>query len=167
MMLFKRGFIILSLLCLIFLLVILEVEASSSNSNDKDPFRSLGIPDLNPKALLSEIDDESSKKDPNKASGKGAVLKTIDDLPNFLKNSSLNEEEGVKTLTRFLIQDDFTLKKYGVVYDQSGFDGLVSGERIAPIGTEDRLQQRARSTANIWVSLKYILIFITSLYYYI
>lgn len=167
MMLFKRGFIILSLLCLIFLLVILEVEASSSNSNDKDPFRSLGIPDLNPKALLSEIDDESSKKDPNKASGKGAVLKTIDDLPNFLKNSNLNEEEGVKTLTRFLIQDDFTLKKYGVVYDQSGFDGLVSGERIAPIGTEDRLQQRARSTANIWVSLNYILIFIISLYYYI
>jgi hypothetical protein len=168
MMLLKRGFIILSLICLILLLLMLEVETSSSNSNDKDPFRSLGIPDLNPKALLSEIDDESSKKDPNKASGKGAILKTIDDLPNFLKNSNLNEDDGVKTLTRFLIQDDFTLKKYGVVYDQSGFDGLVSGERIAPIGTEDRLQQRARSTANIWVRLKLNFVnFLLLIYFYV
>jgi hypothetical protein len=54
-------------------------------------------------------------------------------------------------LTRFLIQDDFQLKKYGVVYDQSGFDGLTSGELIAPIGTEERVQQIARSAANIWV----------------
>ena len=151
MMLLKRGFIILSFLCLILLLLMLEVKTSASNSGDKDPFKSLGIPDLNPKALLTELDDEAGKRDPNKGTVKGAVLKTIEDLPNFLKNSSLNEEEGVKTLTRFLIQDDFTLKKFGVVYDQSGFDGLVSGERVAPIGTEDRLMQRARSAANIWV----------------
>ncbi len=151
MMLLKGGFIILSFLCLILLLLMLEVKTSASNSGDKDPFKSLGIPDLNPKALLTELDDEVGKRDPNKGSVKGAVLKTIEDLPNFLKNSSLNEEEGVKTLTRFLIQDDFTLKKFGVVYDQSGFDGLVSGERVAPIGTEDRLMQRARSAANIWV----------------
>jgi hypothetical protein len=150
-MLLKGGFIILSFLCLILLLLMLEVKTSASNSGDKDPFKSLGIPDLNPKALLTELDDEVGKRDPNKGSVKGAVLKTIEDLPNFLKNSSLNEEEGVKTLTRFLIQDDFTLKKFGVVYDQSGFDGLVSGERVAPIGTEDRLMQRARSAANIWV----------------
>jgi len=125
----------------------------SSALTEKDPFKSLGIPDLNPKALLSELDEESNRKE-KKEKGSGLPqLKSIEDLPKFLKSSNLNEEEGVKVLTRFLIQDDFTLKKYGVVYDQSGFDGINSGERIAPIGTEDRLVQRARSAGNIWVSI--------------
>jgi hypothetical protein len=153
MMLSKRGFVILSFLTLIFMLLIIEIKSSSSNNADRDPFKSLGIPDLNPKALLSEIDEETTRKDPNKHNGKGLpILKTIEDLPAFLKSSNLNEEEGVKVLTRFLIQDDFTLKKYGVVYDQTGFDGITSGERTAPVGTEERLMQRARSTGNIWVS---------------
>ena len=78
-------------------------------------------------------------------------LRSIEDVPAFLKNGNMDEDEGVKILTRFLIQDDFQLKKYGVVYDQSGFDGLTSGELIAPIGTEERVQQIARSAANIWV----------------
>ena len=118
------------------------------NVEEKDPFKSLGIPDLNPKQLLDEIDNHSKKK-----TEKDSVpqLKSIDDLPNFLKNSKLNEEEGIKVLTRFLIQDDFTLKKYGVVYDQTGFDGISQHEKIAPVGTEERLQQRARSASNIWV----------------
>jgi hypothetical protein len=118
----------------------------------------LGIPDLNPKNLLQEIEGESSGS-AKKGKSKGLPqLKTIDDLPNFLKSSNLNEDDGIKILTRFLIQDDFTLKKYGVVYDQSGFDGIISGERIAPIGTEERLTQRARSAANIWV--KYLNLYI-------
>ena len=70
-----------------------------------------------------------------------------------MKSSNLNEEEGVKVLTRFLIQDNFTLKKYGVFYDQTGFDGIGNGERTNPIGTEDRLVQRARSAANIWIRI--------------
>jgi hypothetical protein len=120
------------------------------NVEEKDPFKSLGIPDINPKQLLDEIDKETKKK-PEKESI--PQLKSIDDLPNFLKNSKLNEEEGIKVLTRFLIQDDFTLKKYGVVYDQTGFDGISPHEKIAPLGTEERLQQRARSASNIWVLL--------------
>jgi len=153
-MLTKRRFAIFSLLALIFFFISSEIKCSSnSNSNnDKDPFKSLGIPDLNPKSLLNEIEEETTKKDINKPGTKGTVvLKSIDDLPNFLKSNNLNEEEGVKVLTRFLIQDDFQLKKFGVVYDQTGFDGITSGERIAPIGTEERLIQRARSSANIWV----------------
>jgi hypothetical protein len=150
-MLLKRGFVIYACIFVFFLLGSGEVSGSSSNSNEKDPFKSLGIPDLNPKALLSEIEDEPKN---TKGDSKSLPqLKTIDDLPNFLKSSNLNEEEGVKVLTRFLIQDDFTLKKYGVVYDQTGFDGITGGERIAPIGSEERLTQRSRSAANIWVSL--------------
>jgi hypothetical protein len=128
-----------------------NAECVKFNVEEKDPFKSLGIPDLNPKQLLDEIDNETKKK-ANKESV--PQLKSIEDLPNFLKNSKLNEEEGVKVLTRFLIQDDFTLKKYGVVYDQTGFDGISQHEKVAPVGTEERLQQRARSASNIWVIIE-------------
>jgi hypothetical protein len=138
------------LLCL-WLSLLNESSCNSSNAADKDPFKSLGIPDLNPNQLLSEIEgNENAKKNEKE---KKVQLKTIEDLPNFLKNSKMNEEEGIKVLTRFLIQDDLTLKKYGVVYDQTGFDGITSGERIAPIGTEERLVQRSRSSSNIWVNI--------------
>ncbi len=148
----KLLYVRLSFLITIISNLIVLITANSSSSNERDPFRSLGIPDLNPKALLSEIEEETNTKYSKKSNKKSLPqLRTIDDLPNFLKNSNLNEEDGVKVLTRFLIQDDFTLKKYGVVYDQTGFDGITSGERMAPIGTEERLMQRARSSANIWV----------------
>lgn len=136
------------LLC--FIGTCLFAAVAATDSNDKDPFKSLGIPDLNPKALLNELEQSQTQKSREKSKGV-ATLRTIDDLPNFLKNSSLNEQDGIKVLTRFLIQDDYTLKKYGVVYDQTGFDGITSGERVAPIGTDERLQQRSRSAANIWV----------------
>ena len=130
--------------------------------NDKDPFNALGIPDLNPKTLLMEIDQENNK---NKPKNEAPQLKTIDDLPNFLQKSNLSEDEGIKVLTRFLIQvnitftqDDLTLKKYGVVYDQNGFDGLPKAEPLAPIGTDERLVQRARSAANIWVFIPLYLV---------
>lgn len=54
-----------------------------------------------------------------------------------------------------MIQDDYTLKKFGVVYDQTGFDGLNKDENIMPIGTEERLIQRSKSAANIWFKGKY------------
>ena len=140
----------------------LKPKAKPKPKNENDPFNALGIPDLNPKALLMEIDQENNKNKPKKETLR---LKTIDDLPNFLQKSNLSEDEGIKVLTRFLIQvsqnillkDDLTLKKYGVVYDQTGFDGLPTAEALAPIGTDERLTQRARSAANIWVLTKYLL----------
>ena len=72
------------------------------NGNSKDPFSALGIPDLNPKALLQEIENEGGKKGDRE--DKVVQLKSIEDLPKFLANSKLNEEEGIKILTRFLIQ---------------------------------------------------------------
>jgi hypothetical protein len=100
------------------------------------------------------MEEIENKSDNSKSKGM-PTLKSMDDLPNFLKSTNANEEEAIKILTRFLIQDDFTLKKYGVVYDQTGFDGLGKEEVIASIGTEERLNQRAKSSANIWFKEKY------------
>jgi hypothetical protein len=153
MKLCKKGSFIYILIYFSFISSSLCFE-SSGGGTDNDPFRSLGIPDLNPKQLLEEL-DTSNKKTNNEEIPK---LKSIEDLPNFLKNTKMNEEEAVKVLTRFLIQDDITLKKYGVVYDQSGFDGIQHNEKISPIGTEERLTQRARSAANIWVKFFFSLL---------
>jgi hypothetical protein len=134
---------------ILILLVVMTKTILTMNTNSKDPFATLGIPEINTKDLLKEIDEKNTaEKKPT-----SPKLKSIDDLPNFLKSSNLNEDEGINILTRFLIQDDFTLKKYGVVYDQTGFDGIATGESLAPIGTEERLTQRARSAANIFVRL--------------
>jgi len=70
------------------------------SSNNKDPFSALGIPDLNPKALLKELESENKKDDKKPYT----QLKTIEDLPKFLANSNLNEDDGIKILTKFLIQ---------------------------------------------------------------
>jgi hypothetical protein len=128
---------------------IMLFSVKTSNSEDKDPFASLGIPELDSKAILDSLDSNTSQKNNKKQLPK---LRSIDDLPNFLKNSNLNEDEGINILTRFLIQDDYTLKKFGVVFDQTGFDGLGTTEPIAPVGSEERLSQRARSAANIYVN---------------
>jgi len=149
---------------IVLLVIVLMNCKYFNNKANKDPFDALGIPDINPKTMLEELDKEDNKsKEPEKEK---VQLRTIDDLPNFLQKSSLNETEGIEILTRFLIQDDLTLKKYGVVYDQTGFDGIPKDEARSPFGTEERLTQRARSAANINVSL-YInlysfLIFITN-----
>lgn len=152
-----KFFIILA--CLIYI----NSKVASNN-----PFDALGIPDINPKKILEELEQEDKPKEAEKPK---VQLKTIDDLPNFLQKSNLSEDEGIEILTRFLIQDDLTLKKYGVVYDQTGFDGLAKDETKAPLGTEERLVQRARSAANIHVRINIIIIsylhnqsFITILY---
>jgi hypothetical protein len=136
---------------IVLLVIVLMNCKYFNNKANKDPFDALGIPDINPKTMLEELDKEDNKsKEPEKEK---VQLRTIDDLPNFLQKSSLNETEGIEILTRFLIQDDLTLKKYGVVYDQTGFDGIPKDEARSPFGTEERLTQRARSAANINVSV--------------
>ena len=140
---------------IILILIFINVDNTRSTSLENlnsDPFAALGIPDLSPKKIMEEI--ESDSKDTPKTKGV-PTLRSMEDLPNFLKNTNVNEDDGIKVLTRFLIQDDFTLKKYGVVYDQTGFDGLGKEEIIAAIGTEERLNQRAKSSANIWFKEKY------------
>jgi len=137
---------------IIFLNFILFFEISvsyESSGRTDDPFKSLGIPDLNPKQILEDL-DSSNKQAKNEEAPK---LMYIQDLPNFLKNPKISEEYAIKVLSKFLLQDDINLKKYGVVYDQSGFDGIQNTEKISQLGTEERLVQRARSAAKIWVNL--------------
>ena len=101
-----------------FIVIFISFDISTSThleNLNNDPFAALGIPDLSPKKIMDEIEEKTEK---NKGPPQ---LKSMEDLPNFLKNTNVNEEDGIKVLTRFLIQDDFTLKKYGVVYDQTGF----------------------------------------------
>jgi len=145
----KRSFINF-LVYLYFIIHALCFE--SSGSGDNDPFKSLGIPDLNPKVLLEDFNRARHKAPKTDEIPK---LKSIEDLPKFLKNTKIDEDEAIQVLSRFLLQDDVTLKKYGVVYDQTGFDGIQSNEKISSIGTEERLVQRARSAAKIWVFFQF------------
>ena len=133
--------------CLFYFYFMNNILCTELSSRLDDPFKSLDIPDLNSEQLLKEVDIHKQ----NVKSEGPVKLSSINDLPNFLKNTNLNEEDAIKVLTRFLIQDDITLKKFGVVYDQTGFDGIQASEKISPVGTEERSLQRARSSANLWV----------------
>lgn len=149
------NIIIISLLCLNLSVHTLKV---SNNLNSKDPFAFLGIEDIDPKKILNELDNEVSSVSPLTTSipiPKSSIktipkLKTLDEIPKFLKDKSVTESEAMMILSKFFIHDDVTLKRYGVIYDQTGFDGLSSVELISPPGTEERLVQRAKSSANVF-----------------
>jgi hypothetical protein len=127
----------------------------------KDPFSILGIPTLNPSQIFN--DDLAIRSKPNELSTetnlyvdlkskKFEPLNSLEDLPKFLQNNKLNAEEGTKIISKFLISDDYMLKKYGAVFDQTGFDGIMNIESINPIGRPERIVQRARSAAKIFLN---------------
>lgn len=111
---------------------------------NNDPFQILGVANLDPKKLLEDIDKE------NKAKEEVSELNTIEDLPGFLKTSKLSDEEVMEVLSRFLLQDDVTLKQYGSVYDKTGFDGIPEIKELS-LYAEDRLATRAKSASIIFV----------------
>lgn len=49
-----------------------------------------------------------------------------------------------------IIKDDEEIKNNGGIFDESGFDGLDSGEDIAEPNSDEREKQRARSVALLW-----------------
>jgi hypothetical protein len=115
----------------------------------QDPFDYLGIPSMNTKMFESQLKIQPSRM---KYNIKGQELSSIEDLPNFLEKSNLSQEEGVKVLSKFLLADDYFMKKYGAVFDKTGFDGLPDSEPIAPPNSPLRIEQRAKSAAQIWVN---------------
>ena len=138
--------------CITTLLQILSTECCkisltlNKKNDSKDPFKSIGIPELNPKQLLEELDKEKEKNNSN------GNLNSIDDLPNFLKYSKLSDEKAMEVLTRFLLQDDITLKPMGAIYDHSGRDGLKKEELSdLPDDIEMKTIFRARSSASIFM----------------
>lgn len=60
----------------------------------------------------------------------------------------------MKLLTEFLADDKEKVRINGGIIDITGFDGLPKTEIINPVGTEERFQQRARSSAKIYLKYK-------------
>lgn len=125
----------------------LKQPGKNHKNDDSDPFSSIGIPELDAKQILDEIDKEKHKEPVSDE------LNTIDDLPNFLKYSKLSDDDAMAVLTRFLLQDDVSLKDLGAVYDHTGFDGMKSQVKALPEEPEERAFVRARSAATIYVRL--------------
>lgn len=130
---------------------ITTTKCQGFGGDGSDPFKSLGIPDLNPQRMLDEMD---SKKNQNQRTNEVIHLKSIADVPKFLKKSNITQEEAIDQISKFLLSDDSNLKSYGGVYDQTGFEGLKK-EKIAEYGTEERLIQRAKSSAYLWYLEKF------------
>jgi hypothetical protein len=138
---------VLYILLYIFLFSV-SLKCQGLGGESSDPFKSLGIPDLNPQRMLEELDLNKNQK---KRINEEIKLKSIADVPKFLKYSNITQEEAIDTVSKFLLQDDSYLKTLGVIYDQTGFEGLKKGTKIANYGTEERLIQRVKSSAFIWV----------------
>jgi hypothetical protein len=131
-----------------FILILIVTITSPLINSTKDPFSVLGIPSLNPSQIFKEEISYTPKY--NQVI---TTIKSIEDIPKFLQTSNLQKEEGIKIISRFLLADDYMLKKFGAVFDQSGFDGVKSMESISPEGKPERLIQRARSAAKIFTNI--------------
>jgi hypothetical protein len=130
----------------IFKLIILILSIICSLS--EDPFALLGIPTFNPSQILQEQEKVVKKK--FNTNSPIPIIRTYEDLPFFLQNAHLSEEEGIELISKFLLSQDFLLKQFGIVFDISGFDELGNEPR-ALRGSKERIIQRARSAAKIYV----------------
>jgi len=119
----------------------------------EDPFSSLGIPNLNPSQIFNSNEGIDQVKVNNNISNINNIpkIKTVEDLQKFLKRGNFDEFQGLSIISKFLIADDFILKKNGSVFDLTGYDGLNSSEMVYPAGSKERLLQRAKSAARLFV----------------
>ena len=60
-------------------------------------------------------------------------LRTIDDLPDFLKNSNLDENEALSILTKFLINDDIKIIDISQASIEAFFDIEKTGKLVKHI----------------------------------
>jgi hypothetical protein len=115
-----------------------------------DPFHVLGIPSLNPSAIFKE-----EPYRPPKPRQMPKIQKPVSqqggNLPLFLQKLDLSKPEDLKVASRFLISEDVNIKKYGAVFDNTGFSGIPQTEQIFATGTKERVMQQVRSTAKIYV----------------
>lgn len=117
-----------------------------------DPFSALGIPNLNPSQIFNTNDGINQVKDNNISHINNIPkIKTVEDLQKFLKRGNFDEIQGLSIVLKFLISDDFVMKKNGAVFDLTGYDGLNSSEMVFPAGSNERLLQRAKSAAKLFV----------------
>ena len=135
------------------LLQILFLTACINYSYTEDPFSALGIPTLSPSQIFNSNEGINQIKDNNNISNINNIpkIKTVEDLQKFLKRGNFDEAQGLTIVLKFLIADDFILKKNGAVFDLTGYDGLNSSEMAYPAGSKERLLQRAKSAARLFV----------------
>lgn len=134
------------------LLQIIFLVICINYSFTEDPFSALGIPNLNPGQIFNTNDGINQIKN-NNISNINLIpkIKTVEDLQKFLKKGNFDEPQGLTIVSKFLIADDFVLKKNGAVFDLTGYDGLNSSEVFYPPGSKERLSQRAKSAARLFV----------------
>lgn len=138
---YKICFVVFCLLCFTF--------SSKLKSKLKDPFKDLGIPSINPSNIFNnDFLPTSFNKVTNAITP--STIKGIEDLPKYLQNFKIPREEGIKIISRYLIADDYIMKKNGGIFDASGRDGLTQNEPLAPYGTVERKLQKARSAAKLY-----------------
>jgi len=119
----------------------------------ENPFSALGIPTLNPSEIFNSNEGKIQSKINNlKNINNIPKIKTVEDLQKFLKKGNFDELQGLTIVSKFLIADDYILKQNGVVFDLTGYDGLSSSEIIYPEGSKEKLLQRAKSAAKIYVN---------------
>lgn len=135
------------------LLKYLFIFLSLKHAYLENPFSALGIPTLNPSEIFNPNEGKSQSNINNlKNINNIPKIKTVDDLQKFLKQGNFDELQGLTIVSKFLIADDYILKRNGVVFDLTGYDALSSSEIIYPEGSKEKLLQRAKSAAKIFVN---------------
>lgn len=132
-MMFSCSHRVLFLLSIVFFVLL---NFSLGFSDRSDAFSILGIPNLNPREMLRDIESDEQKQE-------------LDQMNNYINRGkpSKGNPSGNETLSKGRTPDQF-----GAVQDISGFDGLSLEETHGLEGTEERLVQRCRSAANLYVS---------------
>lgn len=121
------------------------------------PFNLLGIPNFNQNQMNNlNTQSNNSENDFNINLNNTPKIENIQDLEKFLRRGNFDEIQGLNIISKFLIADNYLLKKNGVVFDLTGNDGLESTDIVYPVGSNDRLVQRARSAAKLYVLLFFI-----------
>lgn len=139
-----------TLIKIIFLLICIETVLLDL------PYSTVAISPITTNQMLSyNVGNMQLKDKINLINNNDSVPKinTAEDLQKYLKNSHLFEEEGLAIVSKFLIADDYALKKLGALFDLTGVDALSNAEIKYPPGTKERLLQRAKSAAKIFVIL--------------
>ena len=130
------------------------------------PFNLLGIPNYNQNQMNNlNSQSKNTENDFNINLNNTPNIENIQDLEKFLRRGNFDEIQGLNIISKFLIADNYLLKKNGVVFDLTGNDGLESTDIIYPVESNDRLVQRARSAAKLYVIIIFIEINFEKLYF--
>lgn len=121
----------------------LREERLKGSKSHQDPFKSLGLSELNTKEIMDEI---------NKDSG----LENQEDIPKFVQSAvNLSDEEVIQVISRFLLIGP--LSQYNAVFDKTGFDALPGTKQLS-LNPFERCVMRLKSAAVLYVSIMNILI---------